>query len=126
MTFYRKGADFERSLVRDLWENGFAAIRAAGSGSAPLPIPDIIAMKDGRVIIIECKTTGKDSFRLGKKDVETLETFRSRADCEAYIAVKFDRKKPRFFPLDLLSGKKISKADTSISFETLVGFQKTL
>ncbi len=126
MAFYRKGANFERSLVRRFWDSGFTAVRAAGSGSAPFPIPDIIAMKDQRVIIIECKTTKKNSFRLDKSDVEKLRAFRSRADCEAYIAVKFDREKPRFFPLDLLSGMKISKSDTSISFETLIGLQQTL
>jgi Holliday junction resolvase len=126
MTFYQKGANFERALVRAFWEAGFAAFRAAGSGSAPLPIPDIIALKGERTIILECKTTGKESFRLDKNDVEKLETFRSRADCEAYVAVKFDRQKPRFFPLDLLTTKKICKNDTSISFETLLGVQRTL
>ena len=126
MRLYQKGANFERKLVNQFWDNGFAAIRAAGSGSAPLPLPDIIALKDNRTIILECKTTGKDSFRLDKEDVGKLKTFRERADCEAYIAVKFDKLKPRFFPLDLLTSLKISKTDTSISFETLLGVQRTL
>jgi len=126
MTFYQKGANFERKLVNQFWANGFTAIRAAGSGSAPQPIPDVIALKDERVIILECKTTSKESFRLDKDDVEKLEIFRGRANCEAYIAVKFDREKAKFFPLDLLTTKKISKKDTSISFETLLGIQSTL
>lgn len=126
MTFYQKGANFERFLVRAFWNNGFAAFRSAGSGSAPFPIPDLIACRGSRVIIIECKTSGKESFRLDREDVGKLRLFRERADCEAYIAVKFNREKPMFFPLDLLSGLKISKGDTSISFETLLGVQKTL
>ena len=126
MTFYQKGANFERSLVRAFWDNGFAAIRAAGSGSAPFPIPDLIAAKGDRVIILECKTSAKESFRLDKHDLEKLRLFRERADCEAYVAVKFNRGKPMFFPLDLISGMKISKGDTSIGFETLLGVQKTL
>jgi Holliday junction resolvase len=126
MTFYQKGANFERKLVNLFWANGFTAIRAAGSGSAPQPVPDIIAMKGNRVIILECKTTGKNAFRLDKIDVEKLKTFRERADCEAYIAVKFDREKPKFFPLDLLATRKISKRDTYISFEKLIGIQQTL
>jgi len=126
MSFYQKGANFERTLVRAFWDNDFAALRAAGSGSAPFPIPDIIAAKDDRVIILECKTTAKDSFRLDKQDVQKLKIFREKANCEAYIAVKFNNIKPRFFPLDLLSGLKISKSDTSISFETLLGLQSTL
>jgi len=126
MTYYQKGANFERSLVRAFWDSGFTAIRAAGSGSAPFPIPDIIALKGGRVIIIECKTTAKESFRLDKDDLEKLRIFKGRADCEAYVAVKFNREKPMFFPLDLITGMRISKGDTSISFETLLGVQKTL
>lgn len=126
MRYYQKGANFERSLVREFWANGFAAMRAAGSGSAPFPIPDVIAAKDNRLIILECKTTAKDSFRLDKEDVEKLKRFRERSDCEAYIAVKFNNIKPRFFPLDLLTTKKISKSDTSISFQTLLGVQQTL
>jgi Holliday junction resolvase len=123
---YQKGANFERSLVRAFWDSGFAALRSAGSGSAPFPIPDVIAAKGNRIIILECKTTAKESFRLDKEDVEKLQRFRERADCEAYIAVKFNKLKPKFFPLDLLSGRKISKGDTSISFETLLGVQQTL
>ncbi len=126
MTFYQKGANFERSLVRAFWDNGFTAIRAAGSGSAPFPIPDIIAMKDDRVIILECKTTAKEAFRLDKMDLEKMRLFKERANCEGYVAVKFNRGKPMFFPLNLLSGMKISRGDTSISFETLLGLQKTL
>jgi len=126
MTFYQKGANFERYLVRAFWDNGVAALRSAGSGSAPFPIPDIIACKGSRVIILECKTSAKESFRLDRDDVEKLRRFRERADCEAYIAVKFNREKPMFFPLELLSGLKISKGDTAISFETLLGVQKTL
>ncbi len=126
MTFYEKGANFERLLVRQFWDSGFAAIRAAGSGSAPFPIPDVIAIKGSRVIAFECKTTAKESFRLDRADVDKLRTFKSRTDCEAYIAVKFNRIKPRFFPLELLDGLKISDGDMSISFETLIGEQQTL
>lgn len=126
MTFYQKGANFERSMVRVFWGNGFTAIRAAGSGSAPFPIPDIIAVKGNRVIILECKTSAKESFRLDKHDLEKLMLFRERADCEAYVAVKFNNVKPKFFPLDLISSKKISQKDMSISLETLLGVQRTL
>lgn len=126
MKYYQKGANFERSLVKAFWDNGFSAIRAAGSGSAPYPIPDIVAARGYRIIILECKTTAKESFRLDKNDLEKLRIFRSQAECEAYVAVKFNNIKPRFFPLDLINRMKISKSDTSISFETLLGLQQTL
>jgi len=126
MTFYQKGANFERSIVRDMWDNGFAAMRAAGSGSAPFPIPDIIAAKGNRLIIIECKTTAKDKFRLDKHDIEKLRTFTGRVNCEAYLALKFNNVKPKFFPLDLVAGRTVTKSDSSLSFETLLGAQRTL
>lgn len=126
MSFYQKGANFERSLVRDFWENGFTAIRAAGSGSAPQPIPDVIAMKGNRILIIECKTTAKPTFRLGKDDIAKLRAFLERADCEAYLALKFNNVKPKFFPLDLVAGRTVTKNDAALSFETLLGVQKTL
>ena len=126
MTFYQKGANFERSLVRAFWDSGFAAMRAAGSGSAPFPIPDIIAAKGSRVIAVECKTTSKDKFRLDKHDIGKLRIFSDRVSCEAYVAVKFDREKPKFFPLELIAGKTVSKNDMSLSFETIIGMQQTL
>ncbi len=126
MTFYQKGANFERSIVRDFWENGFTAIRAAGSGCAPQPIPDVIAMKGSRIIIIECKTTAKPTFRLGKEEIAKLRAFTERADCEAYLALKFNNVKPKFFPLDLVAGRTVTKNDTALSFESLLGIQKTL
>lgn len=126
MTRYQKGANFERALVREFWGNGFAALRAAGSGSAPFSLPDIVAFRDGRVIAIECKTSARDSFYLDKGDIEKLRKFSEISGSEAYIAVKFNNVKPRFFPLDLLSSTRISRSDTSISLETLLGVQRTL
>ena len=126
MSKYQKGANFERALVRDFWNNGFAAIRVAGSGSAPFSIPDLVAIKDRRVVAVECKTCSKDSFYLDKSDVEKMRKFREISGCEAYVAVKFNGIKPKFFPLDLLISSKISKNDTSTSFETILGKQKTL
>ena len=126
MTHYRKGANFERTLVKKFWEHGFAAMRAAGSGSAPLPLPDIVAIKDGRVIVVECKTSARESFYLGKKDVTNLEEFCRVSGAEPYIAVKFDKLVPKFIPLGAMSSKKLSKKDPFISFETLVGEQSML
>ncbi|MBN2518338.1 MAG: Holliday junction resolvase [Candidatus Altiarchaeota archaeon] len=126
MSKYQKGANFERALVREFWANGFAAMRAAGSGSAPFSLPDLIAIRSGRIIAIECKTCSKDSFYLDKEDLGKMRMFRDVSGCEAYIAVKFNNVKPKFFPLDLVMRKKVSKNDTSISFESVLGVQSTL
>ncbi|MEI7961738.1 MAG: Holliday junction resolvase Hjc [archaeon] len=55
MAHYNKGANAERELIKTLFDLGFAVLRVAGSGVSPLPSPDVVALKSGRVIAIECK-----------------------------------------------------------------------
>ncbi len=55
MAHYNKGANAERELIHTLHERGFAVLRVAGSGVSPLPSPDVVALKSGRIIAIECK-----------------------------------------------------------------------
>jgi Holliday junction resolvase - archaeal type len=38
-----KGSKAERDLIHLFWSKGFAAMRAAGSGSSQHPSPDILA-----------------------------------------------------------------------------------
>ena len=38
-----KGSKAERELISMFWKKGFAAMRAAGSGSTHHPSPDIVA-----------------------------------------------------------------------------------
>lgn len=55
MAHYNKGANAERELIKILFDKGFAVLRVAGSGVSPLPSPDVVALKNGRIIAIECK-----------------------------------------------------------------------
>jgi len=55
MAHYNKGANAERELIHILHDKGFAVLRVAGSGVSPLPSPDVVALKNGRIIAIECK-----------------------------------------------------------------------
>jgi len=55
MSHYNKGASAERELIHTLFDNGFAVLRVAGSGVSPLPSPDVVALKGGRIIAFECK-----------------------------------------------------------------------
>jgi Holliday junction resolvase len=55
MTHYNKGASAERELIHTLSDLGFAVLRVAGSGVSPLPSPDVVALKNGRILAIECK-----------------------------------------------------------------------
>jgi len=103
-------------------------MRAAGSGSTKHPVPDVIAVKDGRIILVECKTTSKDRLSL-KKAVEGLKKFAKTSGGEAYLAIKFDKQKPRFYDIcDLLVVDKytITDKDDYLSFEQLIGVQSRL
>lgn len=125
---YQKGAGFERDLVNLFWKRGWTAIRVAGSGSVPLPVPDVLAISPGRVIALEAKTTGKDRLSL-KKNVLGLKRFMDKSGCEGYIAVKFDRITPRFYSIESFKERgnyAITKKTGCLDFETLLGSQSTL
>ena len=55
MAHYNKGANAERELIHTLSDRGFAVLRVAGSGVSPLPSPDVVALKNGRILAFECK-----------------------------------------------------------------------
>ncbi|MFH1404111.1 MAG: Holliday junction resolvase Hjc [Candidatus Altiarchaeota archaeon] len=128
MNRYKKGADFERQIVLDFWDKGWAAVRSAGSGTRSQPVPDVVAAKKGRFIAVECKTTVKDRLSL-RSAVEGLVGYNDIAGGEAYLAVKFLREKPRFYNLERLLGKKdktIRLQDEYESFDMMLGEQSKL
>ncbi|MBD3261898.1 MAG: hypothetical protein GF334_09580 [Candidatus Altiarchaeales archaeon] len=125
---YKKGAGFERDLVDLFWRHGWAALRSAGSGSVKHPVPDVVAVRDGCIIAVECKTTGKTFLSL-KKAVEALRRYELVSCAQAYLAVKFDRCKPRFYPLTLfndLKGYTVKKSTGYLDFEMILGRQERL
>lgn len=101
---YQRGAAFERDLIGLFWVKGWAATRAAGSGTRPEPVPDVIALKKGKSIVVEAKSTKNDRLSL-KTAIKQLERFHTTSGGSAYIAVRFIRKKPRFYPLEKLLKK---------------------
>jgi Holliday junction resolvase len=128
MTIYRRGADFERALVTEFWRRGWAAVRAAGSGTRREPVPDIIAVKDGHVIVVECKATRRDRLSL-KTAIKQLEEFTNVSGGQGYIAIRFFRKKPRFYSIKELMKRKnhtIRDNDEYMTLETVIGEQKRL
>ncbi|NPA62002.1 MAG: hypothetical protein GXN95_00415 [Methanococci archaeon] len=82
---YRKGSSFERELKKLLEEEGFAVVRSAGSKGV-----DIIAGKDGKILIFECKSSSKSKFYINREDIEKLITFSKVFGGTPYLAVKFD------------------------------------
>ena len=62
MKSYTKGAKFERELVWEFWNSGWVAIRAAGSGRISLPVPDIIALKNEKIMETFAQFFGKGKY----------------------------------------------------------------
>ena len=97
-----KGTKAERELIHFFWKNGFAAMRAAGSGSTPFPCPDIIAGNKIRTLAIECKAIKTLKKYLSKEDIIQLKTFSKTFGAEPWIGIRFDKLKWFFLtPEDL-------------------------
>jgi len=64
----KSGVDYERGLVREAWDKGLFALRAAGSGSgtSAYPKPDLLIFMPGGIVdVVQVKTTRKERLRLG-------------------------------------------------------------
>jgi len=64
---YDKGASLENDVATSLDNNGYATIRAAGSGTADRPSCDVLAVDQSEVLLIECKTYKDGSSSLVSK-----------------------------------------------------------
>lgn len=87
-----KGINAERELVHLLFAKGWVASRVAGSGCIQHPSPDVITGKEGKIFVLECKTTGDEYKSLCKEEVEELVFYAKIMYATPIIAVKFDRK----------------------------------
>ena len=93
----RKGSRFERDLIEELWKNGFAAIRVAGSGVSHFPCPDIVAGNRKRFLAIEVKMRSTLPLYLTEEEIEKLRRFSEVFGAEEIVALKLPRKKWKFF-----------------------------
>jgi len=89
---YRKGANAERELIKILWNNGFATVRAAGSGVTPLPSPDLIALGNGKKVAFECKAWDSAYLNLSVDQFLTTKQWCKIADADFFIAWKIPNK----------------------------------
>jgi len=96
---YRKGYVFEWRLMHKLYEMGYAVMRAPRSGRIGLPVPDIVAAKNGKLVVIECKSR-EGAFTLPKDQIAQLQEWEKRAGATAYVAWKLARKQPVFLRLN--------------------------
>lgn len=84
---YMKGYRFEREVKEKLEKDGWFVIRSAGSKK-----PDLIAAKNKKVVVIECKVSKNPVLYLQKKEVERLRKVASNFNADAMYAVKYKRK----------------------------------
>ena len=114
-----KGTSAERELFHKFWDNNFATIRSAGSGSTKLPSPDLLASNGFKKIAIEIKNINDSKKYFKKKEIEELEKFSEMFGCEPWIGILFEKNQWFFIPtmllketensfkIDLVSCKKI-------------------
>ena len=84
-----KGTKGERDLVAFFNEQGWSAIRVAGSGSSKYPSPDVLAGNAIRRLAIECKVTKEKKKYFSRKEIAQLHTFTQNFGAEVWVAVKF-------------------------------------
>jgi len=69
-----RGINKERDVVNFAEEQGYNALRVAGSGSAPIPLPDIVIGKQETMPSLEHKY-GESPLYIGKDEVRQLIQF---------------------------------------------------
>ena len=90
MTSKAKGSRAERELLTMFWKNNFAGYRAAGSGSTPLPSPDLLVGNGKRYLAIECKSLKTNAKYLEEAQINDLLKFSKIFGAEPWIGLRFN------------------------------------
>ena len=86
-----KGSRAERELLDMFWKTGsWAGYRSAGSGSTPLPSPDLLVGNGKRYLAIECKSLKTKAKYLKPEQIKELIEFSKRFGAEAWIGLRFN------------------------------------
>jgi|SRR3989338_3319647 len=88
----KKGTRAERELFHWFYDNGFMPCRIAGSGSTPLPSPDLVVGNGKKHYAIECKVLKSNIKYLYPEEMAELIEFAAKFGAEPWIAIKFDYK----------------------------------
>lgn len=103
-----KGSRRERELLEKLVKEGFVVHRVAGSGLGQEAICDLIAVKDGEIWFIECKSRKKVYY--SKDNQEQLNSLvKAAKSCKAkpILAVKINYKEWQIIGIEKEIPKKI-------------------
>jgi len=103
-----KGTRAERELIHMFHDTKtWIALRAAGSGSTPLPCPDLLAGNNIRKLAIECKSIKARKKYFDKVEIKELIEFSTIFGAEPWLAVRYDNEGWYFVtPEDLEETKK--------------------
>lgn len=110
MSSKSRGTNAERDLIHRFWGAGWAALRAAGSGSSQFPSPDVVASNNVRKLALEVKLTTEKKKYYTKKEIKELRYFAEKFGAEAWAAVKFYHLPWRFLTIEDLEETKASFA----------------
>jgi holliday junction resolvase Hjr len=129
MTKYNKGANAERELIKLFSKQDFAVLRVAGSGTNPLPCPDVVVLKKGISIAIECKAKKGQYLPISIEQINEEVGWAKMAGARFLIAWKVPRKGWVFLKVENFRKKEknyminLDEAlKMGISFETICSF----
>ena len=117
----------ENELANLLWSLGYAVVRGPSSGSRVQKRyqPDLVAMKNGVILVIEAKKgkRGKPLY-IPARQVEGLNEFAKRSGGSAYIAVRLPGGDWRMhklsdLPLTPSGNAKINRPEDGLKLEVL-------
>lgn len=122
-----KGSNAERTLIHRFWQHGWAAMRAAGSGSMKYDCPDIIAGNHEEKIALECKATKAQIQYFTKEEILGLRSFSHLFGALPFVAVKFNNCEWVFLEIkDLKETEKNYAASRTLTTEKGFGFSELL
>lgn len=104
-----KGSRRERELLSFLTARGFVVHRVAGSGLGEDAICDLVAVKDGEIQFIECKSRKKVYYTKQNAD-QLSQLIKISNSCKArpILAVKLNYKDWKIFDLNQNMPDKVS------------------
>lgn len=106
----RLGTEFEREVCKLLKREGFWVhfLNPNASGAQPF---DIIAIRNGRAVAIDCKTSAQHVFPISRLEDNQVFAFEKWAECgngDSFVLVKFGG---RIYAISYRFLKKYGKAD---------------
>jgi Holliday junction resolvase len=103
-----KGSRRERELLSFLTKQGFVVHRVAGSGLGEDAICDLVAVKDGNIQFIECKSRIKTYYtKQNQEQLDQLIKISNSCKAKPILAVKLNYKEWKIFDLNQGIPKKV-------------------